>query len=159
MSILTQEYKAQWSTLSKLVFRALFSYFVLYILLMILSPLFETSYRWIGEVLFKINYEYEVNGNGSGDHTFAYITLFVTVVSSFITLLTWSLLDRSRKNYNALFYWFLVFLRIVLVATMLLYGFVKIFKIQFQSASLTHLLDPLGDFSPMGLAWTYMGFF
>lgn len=34
----------------------------------------------------------------------------------------------------------------------------KIFKLQFPSASLTHLLDPLGDFSPMGLAWTYMGF-
>jgi hypothetical protein len=41
---------------------------------------------------------------------------------------------------------------------MFLYGFVKIFKLQFASASLTHLLEPLGDFSPMGLAWTYMGF-
>src|SRR5690606_34659512 len=57
-----------------------------------------------------------------------------------------------------LLYWFLVFLRIVLVATMLLYGFVKIFKLQFPSASLTHMLDPLSDFTPMGLAWTYMGF-
>jgi hypothetical protein len=125
---------------------------------MLLSPLFETTYRWIGKTLFEINYEYEVSGNGSGDHTFAYLTLFVTAVLTFITVIIWSVLDRNRKSYNKLLYWFLVFLRLVLVATMLLYGFVKVFKLQFPSASLTHLLDPLGDFSPMGLAWTYMGF-
>lgn len=125
---------------------------------MLLSPLFEMPYRWIGKIVFEIKYEYEVSGNGSGDHTFAYLTLFVTVVLTFITVIVWSIVDRSHKSYNKLLYWFLVFVRVVLMAAMLLYGFVKIFKLQFQSASLTHLLDPLGDFSPMGLAWTYMGF-
>jgi hypothetical protein len=125
---------------------------------MLLNPLFETPFRWIGKEILKINYDYEVSGNGSGDHTFAYLTLFVTVILTFIIVIIWSILDRSRKSYNKLLYWFLVFLRVVLVATMLFYGFVKIFKLQFPSASLTHLLDPLGDFSPMGLAWTYMGF-
>ena len=158
MKILTQEYKEHWSTLSKVLFRLLFTYFVLYILLALVSPLFETPYRWIGKAIFGINYEYEVSGNGSGDHTFAYITLFVNAVSTFIIFIFWNILDRKRKSYNKLLYWFLVFLRIVIVASMLLYGFVKIFKLQFPSASLTHLLDPLGDFSPMGLAWTYMGF-
>jgi hypothetical protein len=158
MKILTQEYKEQWNTLSKLLFRVLFTYFVLYMLLMLLNPLFETPFRWIGKEILKINYDYEVSGNGSGDHTFAYLTLFVTVILTFIIVIIWSILDRSRKSYNKLLYWFLVFLRVVLVATMLFYGFVKIFKLQFPSASLTHLLDPLGDFSPMGLAWTYMGF-
>tara|TARA_R110001632_G_scaffold95102_3_gene201166 strand:- start:2033 stop:3184 length:1152 start_codon:yes stop_codon:yes gene_type:complete len=125
---------------------------------MLLSPLFEASYRWIGKVVFNINYEYEVSGNGSGDHTFAYLTLFITVILTVLIFVLWSIVDRKRPSYNKLFYWFLVFLRVILVATMLLYGFVKIFKIQFQSASLTHLLDPLSDFTPMGLAWTYMGF-
>ncbi|MEB8346802.1 hypothetical protein OO010_12140 [Flavobacteriaceae bacterium KMM 6898] len=158
MELITQEYKEQWNTLSKVLFRLLFTYFVLYILLVILSPLFETHYRWIGKVIFGINYEYEVSGNGSGDHTFAYLTLFVNAVLTFVIFVFWNILDRKRKSYNKLLYWFLVFLRIVIVATMLLYGFVKVFKLQFPSASLTHLLDPLGDFSPMGLAWTYMGF-
>jgi hypothetical protein len=158
MKILTQEYREQWNTLSKLLFRVLFTYFVLYMLLMLLNPLFETPFRWIGKEVLKINYDYEVSGNGSGDHTFAYLTLFVTVILTFIIVIIWSILDRSRKSYNKLLYWFLVFLRVVLVATMLFYGFVKIFKLQFPSASLTDLLDPLGDFSPMGLAWTYMGF-
>jgi hypothetical protein len=158
MNLLTQEYRENWSTASKVLFRLLFTYFVLYILLAFLSPLFETQYRWIGKVIFGIQYEYEVSGNGSGDHTFAYITLFVNVVLTLVIFILWNILDRKRASYNKFQYWFLVFLRIVLIAAMIVYGFVKIFKIQFPSASLTHLLDPLGDFSPMGLAWTYMGF-
>jgi hypothetical protein len=158
MKLLTQEYKEHWNTINKIVFRVVFTYFVLYMLLMLSSPLFETPFRWIGRVLFRINYEYEVNGNGSGDHTFAYLTLFVTAILTIISVALWSFFDRNRNSYNKLLYWFLVFLRIILVASMLLYGFVKIFKLQFPSASLTRLLDPLGDFSPMGLAWTYMGF-
>ncbi len=158
MKLLTQEYKEHWNTSSKVLFRLLFTYFVLYILLAFLSPLLETPYRWIGKAIFEIDYEYKVSGYGSGDHTFAYLTLFVNAVLTFIVVSLWSLLDGKRKSYNSWLYWFLVFLRIVLIATMFLYGFVKIFKIQFPSASLVRLLEPLGDFSPMGLAWTYMGF-
>ena len=106
MKILTQEYREQWNTLSKLLFRVLFTYFVLYMLLMLLNPLFETPFRWIGKEILKINYDYEVSGNGSGDHTFAYLTLFVTVILTFIIVIIWSILDRSRKSYNKLLYWF-----------------------------------------------------
>ena len=158
MRLLTQEYKEHWSTLSKVLFRLLFTYFVLYILLTFLNPLFETPFRWIGKVILGIDYQYEVSGNGSGDHTFAYITLFVNAVSTFVIFSIWNFLDRKRKSYNTLRYWFLVFLRFILIAAMFLYGFVKVFKLQFPSASLAHLLDPLGDFSPMGLAWKYMGY-
>ena len=80
MKLLTQEYREHWNAISKVLFRTLFVYFVLYMLLMLLSPLFETPIRWIGKTIFKINYEYDVSGNGSGDHTFAYLTLFVTVI-------------------------------------------------------------------------------
>lgn len=158
MTVLTQEYRAQWKSSSKVFFRFLFTYFILYTVLGILGPVFETPFRWIGNVIVGINYDYEVNGNGSGDHTYAYLSLFVTLVLTVVIVVFWSILDRHRKNYNTLHYWFLVFIRMVLVAAMLLYGFVKVFKLQFTSASLTHLLDPLGDFSPMGLVWTYMGF-
>lgn len=158
MALLTQEYKEQWNTSSKLLFRLLFTYFVLYTVLALLSPVFETPFRWMGKAVFGINYKYEVGGNGSGDHTFAYLTLFVNAILTLVIFILWNLLDRKRKSYNTLQYWFLVFIRMIIIAAMLLYGFVKIFKLQFPSASLTHLLDPLGDFSPMRLAWTYMGF-
>ena len=158
MKLLTQEYREHWNTLSKVLFKLLFTYFALYILLNFFGALFETPFKWIGKVVFGIHYEYEVSGNGSGDHTFAYLTLFISAVSTLVIVPIWSLLDRKRKSYNSFLYWFLVLLRVVLIASMLLYGFVKVFKLQFPSASLTHLLDPLGTFSPMGLAWTYMGF-
>ncbi|BAO75993.1 DoxX family protein [Winogradskyella sp. PG-2] len=156
--LLSQEHIEHWKNKSKLFFRFIFSYFALYIILMFLSPLFESLYRWIGSTILNIDYNYNVSGFGSGDHTYAYINLFVNVVLAVIIFTIWSILDRQRKNYNKLFYWFLVIVRIFLIGFMFLYGFVKVFQIQFQSPSLLRLLQPLGEFSPMGLAWMYMGY-
>jgi hypothetical protein len=156
--LLSQEYKEHWGNKDKLLFRLVFSYFGLYIFLMFFSTLFETPYKWIGSNILNIDYNYNVSGSGSGDHTYAYINLFVNVVLAIIVFIIWSILDNKRKNYNKVFYWFLVIVRIFLIAFMLLYGFVKVFQIQFQSPSLVRLLQPLGEFSPMGLAWTYMGY-
>ena len=63
---LSQEYKDPWSFTSKLIFRFLFIYFVLYILLMFMSSLYEPIFRWIGTSILGINYDYEVSGSGSG---------------------------------------------------------------------------------------------
>lgn len=156
--LLTQEYIEHWKTKSKLFFRLIFSYFSLYVILFFFSPLFKTPYKWIGSNILNIDYTYNVSGFGSGDHTYAYINLLVNVVLAIIVFIIWSILDNKRKNYNKAFYWFLVIVRIFLIAFMLLYGFVKVFQIQFQSPSLVRLLQPLGEFSPMGLAWTYMGY-
>jgi len=38
------------------------------------------------------------------------------------------------------------------------YGFIKIFKAQFPAPSLFRLLEPYGQSSPMGLAWTFLGY-
>lgn len=156
--ILTQEYKEDWSSSSKLLFRFFFSYFILYILFTFTSGLFESPFRWLGDHILKIDYSYDVSGYGSGDNTYAYVTLFANLVFSIVATIIWSLFDRHRKSYNQLFYWFTVILRAYLVFFMLTYGFVKIYQTQFPSPSLTRLLRPLGEFSPMGLAWTYMGY-
>jgi len=156
--LLTQEYKEDWSLSSKLVFRFLCTYFILYILFTFTSSLFETPFRWIGHTILKIDYSYDVSGYGSGDNTYAYITLFANAIFAVILSIVWSIFDRRRKNYNQLFYWFIVLLRIYLTLFMLTYGFFKIYQTQFPSPSLNSLLQPLGEFSPMGLAWTYMGY-
>lgn len=156
--LLSQEYNSPWSKISKLVFRFLCLYFTLYVLLMFTASFFETPFKWIGSKVLGITYEYSTNGQGSGDTTFAYVTTFINFCLAVLFLIVWTLLDRKRPSYNKLFYWFLVLLRVTLVLAMLLYGLVKIFKVQFPSASLTRLLEPLGNFSPMGLAWTYMGY-
>lgn len=131
---------------------------MLYIVLMFSSKLFETPFRWIGKTILGLNYDFNVSGFGSGDHTYAYITFFVNLVLAIILMAIWSFFGRNHKEYNKPLYWLIVVLRIFLIAAMLLYGFVKIFQIQFQPPSFSRLLQPLGEFSPMGLAWTYMGF-
>lgn len=156
--LLSQIYKDNWSAGSKLFFRFIFSYFLLYIFLMFASGLFETPFKWIGKTLIGLNYDYDVSGYGSGDNTYAYVTLFSNFTLAIIITVFWSILHKNQESYNKSFYWFLVILRVFLVAAMLLYGFVKVFQIQFQQPSFVKLLQPMGEYSPMGLAWTYMGY-
>ncbi|RZN84254.1 MAG: DoxX family protein [Winogradskyella sp.] len=125
---------------------------------MFTSGLFETPFRWIGKTILGFNYEFDVSGYGSGDNTYAYITLFVNIILAITVTIFWSIFQRNRKEYNKFFYWFLVILRFFIIAAMLLYGFVKVFQIQFQPPSFVKLLQPMGEYSPMGLAWTYMGY-
>lgn len=156
---LTQEYSEHWSRARKIWFRFLFSYFFWYLFLFFFSGIFlEAPLRWIGDTVLGITYDYSTNGYGSGDNTFAYIKLFASLLLGVVSGVLWSLLDTKRKNYHRMFYWLLVVLRILLVGAMLLYGFAKVFQVQFQPPSLSRLLQPLGEFSPMGLAWTYMGY-
>ncbi|TWJ00782.1 hypothetical protein JN11_02041 [Mucilaginibacter frigoritolerans] len=41
---------------------------------------------------------------------------------------------------------------------MICYGLYKVIKLQFPAPSFSRLLEPVGKLSPMGLAWTYMGY-
>jgi len=156
--LLSQSYTEQWSGKSKLFFRFIFSYFILFIVFMFTSGLFEIPFRWIGRTFLGFTYEFDVSGYGSGDNTYAYITLFVNLILAIIITILCSFFQFHHKSYNKAFYWLLVIIRIFLLGAMLLYGFVKVFQIQFGPPSFVRLLQPLGDFSPMGLAWTYMGY-
>ncbi|WP_299273094.1 DoxX family protein [uncultured Psychroserpens sp.] len=156
--LLTQEYKEYWSLSSKLVFRLIFTYFSLYIFFRFTGSFFETPFKYIGKSILDITYNYHVNGEGSGDNTYAYITLFMNAILTVFIVVFWTFMDRKRNSYNTLLYWFLALLRIILILSMFLYGSVKIFQLQFPQPSLIRLLEPLGNFSPMGLAWTYMGY-
>lgn len=156
--MLTQEYQEDWSFSKKALFKIVFTYFSLYIILTFTSSLFEFPFRWIGRNIIGINYNYNVSGSGSGDHTFAYVTLFINLMLTLVFSSLWIFLDKKTKSYNKLFYAFIVILRIYLIFFMFSYGFVKIIQLQFPYPSLTRMLQPLGDFSPMGLAWTYLGY-
>ena len=156
--ILSRESRDQWSLSSKLIFRFICLYFLSYILFMFLgSNLFESLFAWVGKNIFKSTGRLEYFPTGSGDTTMAYISWFVQGCVTILGLFIWSILDKKRPSYNQLFYWILVLMRIFLIFFMFSYGFIKIFKAQFPGPSLTRLLQPLGEMSPMGLAWTYMG--
>lgn len=155
---LTQEYKAHWSVPSKIIFRFVVFYFGLYILFRFLgSSLFGDFFIWVGKNILKSEGRLAYFPTGSGDTTMAYISLFVQTALAVLGTILWSILDRKRASYNKLFYWFLVLVRIFLIFFLLTYGFSKIFKTQFPEPFLNRLIQPIGEMSPMGLAWTYMG--
>jgi uncharacterized membrane protein YphA (DoxX/SURF4 family) len=95
--------------------------------------------------------------NGSGDTTYDYVLLLTKVLLSFVFSIIWSVLDRKRTSYDNAYYWLCVLLRYFLASNMLSYGFSKVFHQQMPYPSLSKLLEPYGDSSPIGLVWTYVG--
>ncbi|GAB3919232.1 hypothetical protein [Larkinella terrae] len=164
-------YPLQWNAAQKAGFRFFFVYFILYVfpfpfghlpgsntLFEYYSDAWNTLVPWVGRAVLQLPYEITVFPNGSGDTTFNYVQLLCFVVLALVASVIWSVLDRNRANYNTLLYWLVVFLRYYLAFTMFTYGFAKIFKTQFPFPNLTRLMQPYGQSSPMGLAWTFMGY-
>ena len=155
--IFSQESMEPWKFVNKLTFRFLFAYLVLYILLLPLSLFLEAPLRWFAENILHWGSDFKMQSTGSGDRAFDYVRLGFNFALVFPIVITWSIFDRKRLSYSKFFYWFQVTLRIALFLAMLLYGFGKIFKGQFADPGLERLLQTVGELSPMGLAWTFMG--
>jgi hypothetical protein len=47
--------------------------------------------------------------------------------------------------------------RYTLAITLLSYGFSKVFPVQFPFPALSRMIEPFGNFSPMGVLWQFMG--
>jgi uncharacterized membrane protein YphA (DoxX/SURF4 family) len=115
---------------------------------------------WIGRHILRLSKPITIftNTTGSGDTTYDYVTLLLICFLSALACAIWTILDRKRTSYSTLYYWVTTILRYYLGITMLTYGFSKVFKMQFPYPGLYTLLEPYGNSSPMGLAWTFMGY-
>jgi uncharacterized membrane protein YphA (DoxX/SURF4 family) len=160
-----------WSGFKKLAFRLCFLYFAIYIFFTPNNelPLINSVYEWLNNLLhrfipwfakhfFGYKKEITVFTNGSGDTTYDYMLWFFGMVITLAGTVLWTLSDRKRKGYHTLYYWIRVLLRYYLFYTMISYGLFKIIKVQFPFPGLFRLVEPYGDSSPMGLAWTNMGY-
>jgi hypothetical protein len=159
----------RWSRWQKTGFRLLFLFFGIYIMMgfnfpfrsYIMEPLFEVidpGIVWIGKNILNISYEINTQSTGSSDTTYEYLYMLLLFSISLCGTVVWSALDRKRTNYETLYYWLLVMVRFYLAYILISYGMAKIFKSQFPSPSLYRLTQNYGDSSPMGLAWTFLGF-
>ena len=160
-----------WTTPQKVFFRFSFVFFLLYIFFnpngvipgsdnafeIYIKP-FHQLIPWIGQYILHLSKKISVFTNGSGDTTYDNLILLLLFVLALLTCLVWSLLDRKRASYNVLFYWLTTIVRYYLAITMLEYGYAKLFKLQFPAPGLGRLLETYGESSPMGLAWTFMGY-
>jgi len=110
---------------------------------------------WTGKHLFQL--DVTVRPNGSGDTTYNYIQILLLAAIAAMAALVWTVLDRRRTQYTRLYGWLRIYVRFSLAAAMISYGGVKIIKSQFPSPTLDRLVQPVGDLSPMGLLWIFMG--
>lgn len=150
-----------WTTAQKILFRFFCIYFLLYTFFKgsgIFNSLLHSFIPWVGQHILHISYDITVFSNGSGDTTYDYVVVFTLFVVAMLGCIVWSLLDRHRTEYNIPYYWLLVVVRYGLALSMLQYGFLKVFYLQFSFPDQTRLLESYGDSSPMGLAWTFMGY-
>ncbi|HEX6898712.1 MAG TPA: hypothetical protein VF789_03320 [Thermoanaerobaculia bacterium] len=159
----------EWSPVKRLLFRFVFAYFVLFIfpfplnvipgVQMIMQPyqnFWDSMVPSIGARLFDVQIT-EVDPNGSGDRTYDYVLVFCYAALALVAAVCWTILDRRRKNYERLYQWLRVYVCFYLAVIMLSYGGYKAIKSQFSHPSLHRLLQPVGEMSPMGLLWTFMG--
>ena len=163
-----------WGLASRLAFRFCFVYFGLYCLLtQILSglipipnveipepgtlPPFRQVVFWTAEHVFRYKRPLVYIGSGSGDKVFDWVQVFCFLTVALVGTCIWSAVDRRRLNYDNLYKWFRVFIRFALAGQLFVYGLVKVFPMQMPFPNLTQLLEPFGNFSPMGVLWSSVG--
>src|SRR5690606_4492233 len=103
-------------------------------------------------------YDYSIFVNGSGDTSYAWVSLLLLITFALAASLIWSLTDSKRPHYNTLYYWLTVLIRYYIAFMLINYGVIKVMHAQMPPPTLTRLIQPLGEFSPMGLAWTFIGY-
>lgn len=161
-----------WSVYRKTAFRFVFIFFSLFIIInnngaypfwgetvvrFIEGPL-HIIIPWIGKHILHLPYDITIFTNGSGDTTYDYVIVFAIAIVSVLGTIVWSVLDRKRTNYTVLYYWLTTAIRYYVGLMLFHYGIIKVIKLQFPSPDIYRLSEPIGDLSPMGLAWTFLGF-
>ncbi|TKC09064.1 hypothetical protein [Pedobacter frigoris] len=160
-----------WTPVQRLSFRFVFILFILftlfvnngayplfYVLMQFVTELMHQFIPWVGKYVLKLPYEITEFTGGSGDTTYDYVVLlFITTIAVTGTII-WTVLDRKSLNYPRLYYWLTVAVRFYVGIMLFNYGMVKVIKLQFPSPGISRLMMPYGESSPMGLAWTFMGF-
>ncbi len=163
------DWPADWSAAKRVGFRFVCCYLVLYNLPFPLDfvpwlgeavgglyyRIWDTFARWLSQQAFGL--EISRHPSGSGDTAYNYVQVFGYLVLAVAGTLLWTLLDRKRRQYVRLHEWLRVYVRYSLALAMISYGMMKVIPTQFPPPSIDRLMQPLGDASPMGLVWTFMG--
>jgi hypothetical protein len=165
--------RVRWTPATRLAFRFSVLYFGLYIVTTQMlngmvavpnwgfppletQPPLKNVIQWTALHVFRVTQPLVITGSGSGDKTANWVAAFCLVVLSALTTIVWSAIDR-REAHPSLDRWFRLFMRFAVGTTMLGYGMVKAFPLQMPYPPLTRLLEPFGNFSPMGVLWYSVG--
>jgi hypothetical protein len=118
--------------------------------------LWRTLVPWAGENVFHLSPKIVAMNNGSGDTTYGYVKILCFIVLAIVAATVWSFVDR-RQDYAQLYRWARLYVSLLLGASLLSYGAVKVIPTQMREPTLSLLLTTYGDSTPMNLLWTFMG--
>src|SRR5262249_12503991 len=113
--------------------------------------------KWTGQNVLRLEQPITIRPNGSGDTTWNYVQVFCFAAIAAAAALVWSLVDWRSTDYSRVREGLRVYVRFYLACQMILYGTMKVIPAQFPPPALDRLVQPFGDASPMGLAWTFVG--
>src|SRR5262245_44540102 len=129
----------QWSFAQRFAFRAVFIYVALFFFPLpsgLASPdavsgvfdgLWHRFVPWIGKTMFGLQIAHF--SEGSGDTLYDYVRIGMMAALALIGAAIWSILDRRRANYVALYGWAHLFLRYAVAISMVTYGMSKVIKL------------------------------
>lgn len=164
-----QEIETAWHPATRIAFRFCMVYFSLYIITTQMLPgltMFLPDFGsrapmrnltvWVGQHILGLA-TVSTQPSGSGDRLFNWVHAFTLLLIATLATVIWSAVARRRVNHDRAFAWFRLFLRLSVATTFLSYGFAKVFPTQMPVLALTRLVEPFGNFSPMGVLWYSVG--
>lgn len=162
-----------WTQFEKIIFRSLFLCLGLYLLDYEIGMLFldldqykalSAMYAhlsqplfWIDQHIFHIGYNPKLHQAFPGDSYFGMVYYLTIISISVFVVIVWSIIERHKKNYHHLNYWFRLYVRYAVALIVFSYGMEKVFDVQMSYPQVTDLLTPMGDEVKFNVAWNFIG--
>ncbi len=122
------------------------------------QPIDSFSY-WFGKSVLRISALGTADMYSTGDSLFEYVKLVSLPVLSLLLSAVVFVFSYSKTDYKKLYKWTIVYLRYTIGADLFIMGFALLFSYSnYYSMDAHKLLQPVGDFTPDYLFWTFMGF-
>lgn len=160
-----------WTLAERFGFRLLVVYVVLYTFPGPINELYGTDFitgpygalwrvvvPWFGANVLRLANPVSLRPSGSGDKLFDWVSILTMFAIAFVAATVWSLIDRRRRSHPKLLAAFTLYLSFSLARTMFSYGFDKVIPNQFSPMDPLRLTQYIGEASPGGFAWTFLGF-
>ena len=169
----TEPAQTPWPIATRIVFRFCFVYFGLYVIFTQMlrslvpfpipfpqfgvTPPMRNMVGWVGAHVLRIEAGVAPRPTGSGDTIYDWSQAVTMLLIAAIATAIWSIVARNRGEHARLYKWFRVFIRFALATTFVTYGFSKVPPLQMPTTFLARLVEPYGNFSPMGVLWYSIG--
>lgn len=156
----------QWKGYEKVAFRIAFIFFIVYSIpwdpgfyrLLWHTDYKHFNYRDQTEIISFFNPQFINIFSASGFFGIAsYVNVAFVFILSVLTASAWGYFDKSRSEYNKLYYWVRVFARYRVAYGIIAWGYKKVFIMQmpFPSIGVQHI--PFIDFFAKRLYWEQLG--